>query len=123
MILLTVPHIIRIRCLAKSGVTRQMVLFQTDDFVWENDTIKQTYCQMDSRRIPWLDGVAQQYILESGLFKYGPGDVRFKDLNGDDTIDYGSNTVGDPGDRTVIGNTNPRYQYGFRLGLTGKDST
>ena len=61
------------------------------------------------------EGVPDQYILESGLFKYSPGDVRFADINGDEVINYGTNTVGDPGDRTVIGNTNPRYIYGFSL--------
>jgi hypothetical protein len=66
------------------------------------------------------NGVANQYILESGLFKFGPGDVRFVDINGDSVINYGSNTVGDPGDRTVIGNSIPRYQYGFRLGADWK---
>ena len=66
------------------------------------------------------DGVANQYILESGLFKFGPGDVRFRDINGDGVIDFGSNTIGDPGDRTVIGNVTPRYQYGFRVGADWK---
>ncbi len=66
------------------------------------------------------EGIANQYIFESGLFKYGPGDVRLKDMNGDGVIDYGANTVGDPGDKTVIGNTTPRYQYSFRVGASWK---
>jgi hypothetical protein len=67
-----------------------------------------------------VTGVPDQYILESGLFKYGPGDVKFNDLNGDGVINYGTNTIGNPGDRAVIGNTNPRYQYGFRVGVDWK---
>src|SRR3546814_18828666 len=44
-----------------------------------------------------------------------PGDVKFVDVNGDGYITPGKNTFGDPGDRVVIGNSTPRYQYGFRL--------
>ena len=43
------------------------------------------------------------------------GDVRFLDLNGDGKVDQGQNTVDDPGDRTIIGNTKPRYNYGLNL--------
>lgn len=40
-----------------------------------------------------------------------PGDVKYKDLNGDNKINNGTNKLGDMGDMTVIGNTTPRYQY------------
>jgi TonB-linked SusC/RagA family outer membrane protein len=43
------------------------------------------------------------------------GDVRYTDLNKDGLITPGANTVGDPGDQKVIGNTTPRYQYGLTL--------
>lgn len=95
-------------------------LFQKEDFVWEGDKIKQTILDDGQSKNTMAPGVADQYILESGTFKFGPGDVRFKDLNGDGVIDYGTNTVGDPGNRTVIGNTTPRYQYGFRIGADWK---
>lgn len=95
-------------------------LFQKDDFVWDGDKIAQTILENGQSKNTMAEGVASQYILESGLFKYGPGDVRFKDLNGDGEIEYGSNTVGDPGDRTVIGNTTPRYHYGFRVSAQWK---
>ena len=95
-------------------------LFQKEDFVWEGDKIKQTILPNGLSKNTMAPGVADQYILESGTFKFGPGDVKFKDLNGDGVIDYGTNTVGDSGDRTVIGNTTPRYQYGFRVGAGWK---
>ncbi len=95
-------------------------LFQKEDFVWEGDKIKQTTLPNGQQKNTMAPGVADQYILESGTFKFGPGDVKFVDLNGDGVIDYGTNTVGDPGDRTVIGNTTPRYQFGFRLGGSWK---
>ena len=90
-------------------------LFQKEDFVWENGAILQTAQTDGQLKNTMAPGRSNQYILESGLFKYSPGDVKFKDLNGDGVINYGTNTIGNPGDRTVIGNTNPRYQYGFRL--------
>lgn len=43
--------------------------------------------------------------------KWMPGDVKYVDLDGNNKIDNGTNTVGDMGDMTVIGNTTPRYQY------------
>ena len=50
-----------------------------------------------------------------------PGDVKFKNLRDDDSstnvITSGDNTFDNPGDRKVIGNTTPRYQYGINLGL------
>jgi len=41
-----------------------------------------------------------------------PGDVKFKDLNGDGVIYSGTNTLSNPGDRKIIGNSTPRYQFG-----------
>ncbi len=45
-----------------------------------------------------------------------PGDIKYKDLNGDGIISYGDNTVNDPGDRKIIGNMNPRYAFSLNLG-------
>ncbi len=53
---------------------------------------------------------------EQDGFVYGPGDIKFKDLNGDGVIDGGKGTDGDHGDLKVIGNSTPRYQYSFRVG-------
>lgn len=44
------------------------------------------------------------------------GDIKFRDLNGDGVIDNGKNTLEDHGDLKLIGNTNPRYAFGFRGG-------
>ncbi|WP_315819420.1 TonB-dependent receptor domain-containing protein [Paraflavitalea speifideaquila] len=43
------------------------------------------------------------------------GDIKYADLNKDGKITYGDNTVSNPGDRKVIGNSTPRYQYGINL--------
>ncbi len=62
------------------------------------------------------EGIPDQSALDDASFSFGPGDVKFKDLNGDGKIDFGSNTANDPGDRKVIGNSTPKFQYGLRLG-------
>ena len=77
----------------------------------------------------YKDGVADQTALQSSTFVYGPGDIKFKDLNGDGVINWGDPNmtdadgnkipVGTPenhGDLKKIGNTTPRYQYSLRLG-------
>lgn len=47
--------------------------------------------------------------------KWLAGDIKFKDLNGDKKIDFGKNTVDSSGDRRIIGNNTPRYQFGLNL--------
>ncbi|WP_339710455.1 TonB-dependent receptor [uncultured Kriegella sp.] len=42
-----------------------------------------------------------------------PGDIKFVDFDGNGIINDGNNTLEDSGDRTVIGNSTRRYQYGF----------
>ncbi len=65
-------------------------------------------------------GVADQTGIQTEQFVYGPGDIKFKDLNGDGKIDGGAGTVSDHGDLKVIGNTQPRYEYSFHIGGTYK---
>ena len=43
------------------------------------------------------------------------GDIMYADLDGDGEIDGGSATLGDTGDRRVIGNSTPRYMFGLDL--------
>ena len=64
--------------------------------------------------------VYQVFLQNSSNFFFGPGDVKFKDINGDAVIDNGSASLSDHGDLQVIGNSNPRYNYGFRLGANYK---
>lgn len=53
-----------------------------------------------------------------------PGDVKYKNLHDDknstNQIDNGENILSNPGDRKIIGNTSPRYHYGFNFGITWK---
>ena len=43
------------------------------------------------------------------------GDLKFVDLNNDGKITPGLGTLKDPGDKEVIGNSEPRYNYNFNL--------
>lgn len=56
----------------------------------------------------------------NGGQKDGPlgGDLKFLDLDGDKIISIGSNSVDNPGDREIIGNSEPRFNYGINLGFS-----
>ena len=107
-------------------------LYQMDDFVLGADgkpkLIKLTedmtkyYANGDGKAYQLKDpnGVYQPRLENTNTFNFGPGDVKFKDLNGDGEIDNGDGTVDNPGDRKIIGNTTPRYNYGLRLGADYK---
>lgn len=41
-----------------------------------------------------------------------PGDIKYKDLNNDGIISHGDQTVSNPGDMKIIGNTTPRLPFG-----------
>ncbi|PXV69119.1 TonB-linked SusC/RagA family outer membrane protein [Dysgonomonas alginatilytica] len=48
------------------------------------------------------------------------GDIKYKDLNGDEKITKGANTLDDYGDLKVIGNETARYNYGLTAGASYK---
>lgn len=58
----------------------------------------------------------QSFIKVSNSNIYLPGDIKFKDINGDGVINNGAYTVSDHGDLKVIGNSTPRYTYGINMG-------
>ena len=49
------------------------------------------------------------------------GDIKYADLNGDGKISPGSNTLSDPGDQRIIGNSTPRYSFGINASLAYKN--
>lgn len=59
-----------------------------------------------------------QSFIYSGA--YFPGDVKYVDQNGDNIIDIGDNTKENSGDRKIIGNSTPRYQFGFSANASWK---
>ncbi|QEC54188.1 TonB-linked SusC/RagA family outer membrane protein [Anseongella ginsenosidimutans] len=62
----------------------------------------------------------QSFLQNSNNRQYLPGDLKFADLNQDGFINQGENTVDNPGDRKIIGNSSPRYQFGFTLAADWK---
>lgn len=70
----------------------------------------------------WTDADVSKAAAMQPLFRASttgqwlPGDIKFKDLNGDAVINNGDNTIYNPGDMKVIGNSTPRYQYGITAG-------
>ena len=61
-------------------------------------------------------GTPDQSYLQNGSFRYGAGDIKYKDLNKDGKIDTGKGTIDDHGDLKRIGNQLPRYEYSLRVG-------
>lgn len=101
-------------------------LFQKEDFIYDNngDFVPITIIHEGSAKVTnQLAGnnpVYQTYFEDGNVLKMHPGDVKFVDVNGDGYITPGKGTNGDTGDRVVIGNFTPRYEYGFRLGADYK---
>lgn len=63
----------------------------------------------------------QSAVQVSSGNKVMPGDIKFKDLNGDGKINQGKNTLADHGDWSVIGNSSPRYTYGITTDFNWKN--
>ncbi|MBS1951442.1 MAG: SusC/RagA family TonB-linked outer membrane protein [Cytophagales bacterium] len=104
-------------------------LFQKSDFVYNSpgDPAPATTVVNGRTVYQFADGntpIQGKEILSgagsSSSFKFGPGDVKFKDLNHDGVITPGSRTVNDHGDLKVIGNSTPRWEYSFRAGASWK---
>ena len=102
-------------------------LYQEDDFVKDtngkmvketiiyNGTAKETY------QLSGSNPVYQTWFEDGGgVVIFRPGDCKFVDLNGDGYITSDRGTFGYPGDRKVIGNSTPRYEYGARIGADYK---
>ena len=53
--------------------------------------------------------------------KWGPGDIKYKDLTDDGKVNDGTRTLSDHGDLRVIGNTAPRYNFSISGGIDWKN--
>lgn len=101
-------------------------LFQRDDFVYdasgniEKVTVYYNGAAYTTNKQNTPYPVYQVQFEDNNKIVYGPGDVKFVDVNGDGYISTGAGTNGDPGDQVVIGNSTPRYEYGLRLGAEFK---
>ena len=77
--------------------------YQTDGFIATDAEAKEQAVRQAKIATTWI-----------------PGDIRYADLNGDGVVDYGDNTLANPGDRKVIGNNTPRYRFNINLGASWK---
>lgn len=64
------------------------------------------------------NGTLKEGIARVEGVKPNPGDVLYKDFDGNYLINAGNETVNDPGDRKIIGNSSLRFQYGINGGLS-----
>ncbi len=78
------------------------------------------YFATDKEALEWpinQSFVNRQIQMSPGEWgKARAGDIKFRDLNGDNVINNGKNTLTDPGDTKVIGNSLPRYSFGITGG-------
>lgn len=102
-------------------------LYQKDDFVYDDhgNFVQTTIVwQGTAKKTNMLAGKNPVYQtqFEDGnqILLIGPGDIKFVDVDGDGYITSGKGTFGDPGDRVVVGNIFPRYEYGMRIALDYK---
>ena len=93
---------------------------QTYGQIWGYET--GGYFASDDEARNWtVDQTAvSDIIYASAGDEYGlrAGDLKYLDQDGDGKITTGANTVANPGDRKLLGNTQPRYQYGINLGAS-----
>lgn len=95
-------------------VYRQLTADDTDDV---NSIGKSSYIL---KLGPNGEKPVYQSYYEGSTFRFGPGDVKFIDANGDGKLDKGTQTIDDHGDLVVIGNSTPRMEYGIRIGADFK---
>lgn len=64
----------------------------------------------------------ENHVNQSKIYggTWNPGDVKYVNLNDDDEISWGTNTLDDHGDLSIIGNNTPRYQYSLLFGSSWK---
>ena len=67
------------------------------------------------------DAEVDQHADQSAFYsRWQAGDIKYKDLNGDGKIGWGSNTLDDPGDKKIIGYSLPRYEFGIMATINYK---
>lgn len=69
------------------------------------------------------DEVAQHADQSTLGANWHAGDIKYKDIDGDGKLTAGSNTIDDPGDRKIIGNSTERYTFGITPDIQYKNWT
>jgi len=98
--------------------------YKTDGFFKSEDEISNWKVNQD-----YVD--KQRLAATGDWVKLHPGDLKFVDIGGkldengnsigpDGKVDEGSNTLQNPGDQVIIGNSRARYTFGVNLGANGQ---
>lgn len=102
------------------------------DFDNENDSFAEPYYEGQDLGEIWgltwdgwfnTDEEAANHTINQSFvtgWAYSAGDTKYKDINEDGVINRGNWSKGDTGDFKVIGNSTPRYQFSFTLGMDYK---
>jgi TonB-dependent starch-binding outer membrane protein SusC len=80
--------------------------------IWGYETVGTFQTAADVANAP------SQSLINSGVWY--PGDIQYRDLSGDNKIGPGAGTLADHGDRRIIGNNTPRYQFGLNSNVSYK---
>ena len=71
----------------------------------------------DAEALEYTSRVDQSYCNANLNGGWKAGDLCYADLDGDNVIGVGKNTLADPGDRIYLGNSMPRLHYGITAGF------
>jgi TonB-linked SusC/RagA family outer membrane protein len=82
--------------------------------IWGYETIG--IAKTDDEMLDHLANASQNTLGSN----WAAGDIMYRDLNGDKTINTGANTADDPGDMKIIGNNTPRYLFGLDMSAAWK---
>lgn len=63
------------------------------------------------------NGPAYNFFKNGEMFQAYAGDLKFVDVDGDGIMTKGSRTLSDHGDMVIIGNSSPRYNFGFNFSV------
>ena len=74
----------------------------------------------DREMAEWLSHTSQSGMGENIGKTWGGGDLMYKDLDGNGSVNKGGNSIYDSGDLSVIGNGTPRYAFSLNLGMNWK---
>lgn len=95
--------------------------------IWGYETLR--YYTIDDFQDGWQNGVwklKEGVTTIKGNNNIRPGDIMYKNLRDDpengsvNQIDNGRDNIYDPGDRKIIGNETPRFQFGAMAGVNYK---
>lgn len=82
--------------------------------IWGYETIG--IAKTDEEMAAHLAKANQDYFGSN----WAAGDIMYADLNGDGKVDGGEGTASKPGDRKIIGNSTPRYNFGLNIDASWK---